>query len=742
MVSKQQNFRSKSRGVSQVVGYVILLGMVVTGAIGVLVIGVPAIDSVTEDRDERQASIVLQDMDSEFASLSTSGGTSQAEIDLSSTNPRSYTLNRNGWLNVTVNDDSKCAANMTLSSVRFNDGATTVAYEGGGVWRKHDGGSAMVTAPTLQYRGGSIDVRLVNVTGNFERGNNRARLRPASSQARTFSIRQQLGTGDCVRPNNVTLAVQSDFYQAWGTYLSQEFETNATVHEGNQTAVIGLNETELPRRVDVDRNRVVNLTSNTYNNVTLTSESIRVDKNVNNTYRVSARPLQNGTMQVGNITSVEADSEIRRQPLDVMFVIDESGSMGQYDGDSTTRSEEAQTASKAFVADLNESRDRAGVTSYNNGDGIYRVTDDNRYITSNFGTASANTGLNETIEDIPASGGTETQNGIQKANNVFALQSNESRKKVMILLTDGVNDDCQQWGDDTDDLDPFDCGDGSPSPTDNELTVEYAKNAAADGVTIYTIGYGDSSAIDQGLLQRTATVSGGEFYRADDADELNDVFDDIRRSIASTQIIAREPISSNMTANGTVSTPAVPGDDSQVAQVTINGNEFPNINDPSTNSQYSHVFAVEGGDKVSIKAHDYECKDGAYATSGITRQFNGTTYRVARCTDIDSQNAIKPTRIYTDGDDINDLVTRNYSATWQDNITSYFQPYDDIGLVNESGNYVLDLKSNQAVIYYDLPNGDESENMLLLLFQVGVAESDVEAAGVINVEVNDVQVSG
>ncbi|RLM84289.1 hypothetical protein D3D01_22445, partial [Haloarcula sp. Atlit-7R] len=41
--------------------------MVVTGAIGVIVIGAPAIDAVTEDRDERQASIVLQDMDSEFA---------------------------------------------------------------------------------------------------------------------------------------------------------------------------------------------------------------------------------------------------------------------------------------------------------------------------------------------------------------------------------------------------------------------------------------------------------------------------------------------------------------------------------------------------------------------------------------------------------------------------------------------------------------------------------------------------
>lgn len=744
MIGKQQNLGGNSRGISQVVGYILLLGMVVTGAIGVIVIGAPAIDAVTEDRDERQASIVLQDMDSEFASLSTSGGTSQAEIDLSSTNPRSYTLDRSSWLNITVNDDTTCTANMTLSSVRFDDGATTVAYEGGGVWRKHDSGSAMVTAPALQYRGGSIDVRVVNVTGNFERGNNKARLRPGSSQARTFSVRQQLSAGDCVRPNNVTIAVRSDFYRAWGAYLEQEFETPVSVHDGNQTAVIGLNDTELPRRVDVDRNRVVNLTSSEYNDVTLTNESIKVDKNVNNTYRVSARPLQNGTMQVGNITSVEADSEIRRQPLDVMFVIDESGSMGRYDGDATTRSEEAQTASKAFVADLNESRDRAGVTSYNNGDGIYRVTDNNRYITSNFGTASANTGLNETIEDIPASGGTETQNGVWKANNVFALQSNESRKKVMILLTDGVNDDCQQpWaGDDTDDLDPFDCGYYSPSPTDNELTVEYAKDAAADDVTIYTIGYGDSSAIDQGLLQRVATVSGGEFYRADDADELNDVFDDIRRSIASTQIIAREPISSNMTANGTVYTPAVPGDDSQVAQVTINGNEFRNINDPSTDSQYSHVFAVKGGDNVSVKAHDYECKDGAYATSGITREFNGTTYRVARCTDVDSHEAIKPTRIYTDGDDVTGIITRNYSATWQNNVTTYFQPYDDIGITNESGGYALNLKSNQAVIYYDLPDGDKSENMLLLLFQVGVAESDVEAAGVINIQVNDVQVSG
>ncbi|EMA26974.1 von Willebrand factor, type A [Haloarcula marismortui ATCC 33799] len=543
-----------------------------------------------------------------------------------------------------------------------------------------------------------------------------------------------------MRPNNVTIAVQSDFYQAWGTYLTQEFETTAEVYRSNQTAIIRLNETDLPRRVDVDRNRVINLTSNNYNDVTLTGESIKVDKGVNNTYRVSARPLQNGTMQIGNITSVEADSEIRRQPLDVMFVIDESGSMSRNDGDTTTRSEEAQAASKAFVADLNASRDRAGVISYNDGDGIYRITDNNRYITSNFGTASAGTGLNETIEDIPARGGTETQNGVRKANNVFSMKSDESRNKVMVLLTDGVNNDCQDWGDNTDNNDPFDCG--GPSPTDNELTVEYAKNAAGDDVTIYTIGYGDSSAIDQALLKRVATVSGGEFYRADDADELNDIFDEIRRSIASTQIIARDPISSNITANGTVHTPAVPGDDNQVAQVKINGQVFHNINDPSTDSQYSHVFAINGGDNVSVKAHDYECKDGAYATSGIIREFNDTRYRVARCTDIASHTAIEPTRVYTSGDDITGLVTRNYNSTWQDNITSYFEQYDNIGVANESGNYILDLKSNQAVVYYDLPNGDKSENMLVLLFQVGVAESDAEAAGVVNVEVTNAHVSG
>ncbi|WP_147439980.1 archaellin/type IV pilin N-terminal domain-containing protein, partial [Haloarcula sp. Atlit-7R] len=67
MISKQQNLGGNSRGISQIVGYILLLGMVVTGAIGVIVIGAPAIDAVTEDRDERQASIVLQDMDSEFA---------------------------------------------------------------------------------------------------------------------------------------------------------------------------------------------------------------------------------------------------------------------------------------------------------------------------------------------------------------------------------------------------------------------------------------------------------------------------------------------------------------------------------------------------------------------------------------------------------------------------------------------------------------------------------------------------
>jgi Mg-chelatase subunit ChlD len=740
-----------TRAASEVLGTVLLVGLVLAGAVVTVMLGTSAIEGAQQQNDVDQAKIVIQDVDSELTSLTQSADSTRLDIDFGDTNPRNYQLATRGQLNLTVDERAGCSVTLPLRSLRFEDKGGTVAYEAGGVWTRDDtNGSGMVTRPSLTNRGGTIDITLVNLSGTPDQSQNDLKYDVSTSRTLSSQYANDLTTGDCTRPNNVTLAVQSDFYRAWGNYLETEFGVESTVDHANRTVEIRLESPDLPTRVDDERNQVVNITDPTdppgyMKDVSIDETSdppeIMIDKGVDNTYAVTVRPLHQDTPPVGNITEVSGSTQVDRPPLDVMFVLDESGSMSQTDSDGKTRSEEAKAASKLFVDGLNESKDRAGVVSYdsNPGGSEYRLSDKNEYISPDH----SSTGVNGSIEDIPdnPSGGTESQLGMRKANHVFDLQSNESRQKIMILLTDGVNDDCQvydpstgwQPGPETNNGVPNDCD-------DNNQSLARARNAANNGVTIYTVGYGGSSQIDEAFLQEVADITGGTFYQATNAADLEDVFDDIRRSITRTRVVTRSPFSANVTTAGQVFGPQVPGSDDHVAATAVGGHQFKNLNDPTTSSTYSYRFAASGGDDVTIEAYDYECASDGWSDTGRAVAHNGTTFTVARCTDIISSRTISPDDIFTDGDTLPAEIHTdvNYSEVWQADINRTFAAQPDVGLNTTTGE--LDLESNQAIVYYDLPDGPngESVNYLLLRYEIGLAESDVRGVGAVNIDIRQV----
>ena len=737
---------SDERGASEVLGTVLLVSLVLTAALITLSLGRQTLGEAQSQNDIEQSQTVLQDVDAELTTLTRSEDSTSIEVNFGETNPKQYRLVDRGHLNLTVNDRDDCSVSLPLNSLRYGDeDGSTVAYQGGGVWRS-DGpdGSGMITRPSVTYRAGTIDVSIINVSGTVDQAPNLVEHNLPKSDTRSKLIGQELTAGSCTRPDNVTLTVQSDFHAAWNNYLESEFGVDATVDGDNRTVRVRLDQSDLPVRTDDSRNDVVNLSGSGYMDVVDIDDSsdppsIMIDKGVNNTYDVSVTPLHQGTPPIGNVTDIEGGTDVGRPPLDVMFVLDESGSMGNKDGDSDTRSEEAQDAAKRFVGGLNGSKDRAGVVSYDTSS-TYRltatVTANREYISSDFSA----TGVNGSIGDIPVdpSGGTRSDLGMVKANNVFALQSNESRQKVMVLLTDGANDGCKpaDVGDDTT------INDGDPSGcAANDDSMDLAENAAANGVTVYTVGFGDDDDIDKALLKEVAAITDGEFYQATDASELDSVFQDIRRTITETQVIGRSPVSGNFTVSGRVFGPQVPGSDDQVARFSIGGHDFPNINDPSTSSQYGYTFSATGGDDVTMEAYRGTCADGEWADTGRTTTHNGSTYIVARCTDIASSTPITPDEIYLDGDDISPLVHGiDYSDVWQEDINQTFTAHDEIGVNATTGE--LEMKSNQALVYYDLPDSDESTNHLLLVYEIGLAESDVQAVGAINAEVGYVEFEG
>jgi hypothetical protein len=182
-------------------------------------------------------------------------------------------------------------------------------------------------------------------------------------------------------------------------------------------------------------------------------------------------PLATGE---GRGSSGEGNTEVKF--IDLMFVIDSSGSMSWNDSNNYRL-----TAAKSFVDALIQG-DRAGVVDFDYYGSLYQS------LTSDFSAVKSQ------IDRIDASGGTNIGAGVRLANRELINNSSDERVKIEIVLTDG---------------------EGSYSPY---LTTEAKQN----NITIYTIGLGSS--IDDTLLRNIATETGGQYYSVSSAEQLPEVF--------------------------------------------------------------------------------------------------------------------------------------------------------------------------------------------------------------------------
>lgn len=202
--------------------------------------------------------------------------------------------------------------------------------------------------------------------------------------------------------------------------------------------------------------------------------------------------------------------------IDIMLAIDVSTSMLAEDL-KPNRIESAKAVAKEFVN--NRKYDNIGLTLFA-ADAFTQcpLTIDHNVLQGFLQNATCNMALHGLIND-----GTAIGMGIMNA--ISRLQKSKAKSKVIILLTDGSNNQ----------------GDVSP------LTA--AEVAKSFGIRIYTIGVGAKgmapypyplpgggvhyvllpSDVEEGPLQEIASLTNGTFYRATSSEELRKIYRDIDR---------------------------------------------------------------------------------------------------------------------------------------------------------------------------------------------------------------------
>lgn len=173
--------------------------------------------------------------------------------------------------------------------------------------------------------------------------------------------------------------------------------------------------------------------------------------------------------------SDENNGEI--QYLDIVFAIDSSGSMSSNDPNELRKD-----AVKSFIDTLLE-KDKGAVVDF---DSFARVV---------VSLTSDKQALKVAVDTIDDFGGTNIYNALNTA--LDEVLKGQNSKKYVILLTDGEG----TWNDSA------------------------LQRAIDNEVTVYTIGLGSS--IDVALLQKIANQTGGKYFHASTADELDDRFGDV-----------------------------------------------------------------------------------------------------------------------------------------------------------------------------------------------------------------------
>lgn len=695
---------SRERAQSELIGVVLLVGMVLISATIITISGANILQDFQERTVGESTTNQVERIDQSLSSVSSVSGITRAEFSIGDTDPNQYSVVKNGFINVTPNKNTTCQTNISLTSIRFEaEDRDTYNWEAGGIWRQTQGqeGSAMHTPPDLAFDQGTLTLTVINVSGRVDDHSNLVYENTTISKNRTDEIRETIFTGDCTRPDNVTITVRSDFYEGWSHYLDSEINaTSIKTYSSNKSVVVFLDQDKLPEVVNDEKNNVVDLNDSSFNDVEITNTSIKVNKSANNTYTTIVTPLTTGSTQVGEIRSVDADV-VDRPPMDVVFVYDKSGSMNN----PSDKIVNAKDAGQAFVAEMNSSFDRAGVVTFNS-DGFYEVTDNGEYLTDDF---SMN-GVNGSIEDISTGGGTHIGEGIRKGNSNLGLLSNSSRHKVLIVLGDGKNDCCSK----------------SESEL-NQETYDLAEQADKNDITIHTVGFGDP---DNETMETVANMTGGTYKYVDDVDDLTSVFKDLFAEISQSKQIVRDPLTLQLSGEGTTYYPQIDGETDHIANDT---NGSLNLNDPLAPSEFSFSIDISDGENVSMTAYDYECDE--WEATGIIHknQSTGNEYAEVRCTEINDSSitALDPdnSTVYLDGDNVSDLLNQP-KDWWQEDLQN-----ETLAPYLEADNETLDLKSNEAMVVFRFPDGDNSVDRMIVHYRIGDSKEDAVPRHVFNIQV-------
>ncbi|MDA0525210.1 DUF7289 family protein [Methanococcoides alaskense] len=238
---------------SDVIGVLLMFALTIVSISAMLVYSVPMISDLQDDAqaqkieqgftilDSRTSKVALGESPLQTTSVSLIGGSINVNDDTvdDKSNIRIVITN---LTNPGASEDFNCS----FGTIEYTKDNQKIAYEGGGVWSKHEGrgGSVMISPPEFHYNGETLTLPIMSITGrSSSSGNGDISIAVSSDNKPSILFPNTSISPSRKNPINsdkVYIYIKSQYYDAWADYADTMIYTTATLDHENTTAIIEL----------------------------------------------------------------------------------------------------------------------------------------------------------------------------------------------------------------------------------------------------------------------------------------------------------------------------------------------------------------------------------------------------------------------------------------------------------------------------------------------------------------------
>ena len=203
----------RSRGVSEVVGYLLVFSIVVTIVSVIYASGMPIVERTKENS-------VLQSMETVFITLQSN----IKKVALAQSPVRTISANKKAG-NITITVDGNNTPPIQFGNIEYTLGARKMIYENGAVIESTPGGSIIVSDPPIFFTnsGGKahVFISVINVSGDFSAGGGIAEMSMRQDNPDNDTRVIYNGTVDY---DYVNISINSSYAHAWSLFLNNSYK--------------------------------------------------------------------------------------------------------------------------------------------------------------------------------------------------------------------------------------------------------------------------------------------------------------------------------------------------------------------------------------------------------------------------------------------------------------------------------------------------------------------------------------